>query len=128
MSQSATKNPDRTDLIAQLRNTLGDRVSTSASVLEQHGHGESWHPSQMPDAVCFAQTNAEVAEIVRCCAASSTPVIAFGTGTSLEGQVQAIKGGICIDLTQMNQVLEVNSEDMDCRVQAGVKLRAARCF
>ena len=123
MSRSATQTPDRSDLIEQLRVFLGDRVSTSASVLEQHGRGESWHPTQNPDAVCFAQSNEEVAEIVRCCAATSTPVIAFGTGTSLEGQVQAVKGGICIDLSQMNQVLEVNAEDMDCRVQAGVTRR-----
>ena len=106
--------------IEQLRALLGDRVSTNHSILEQHGRGESWHPLQAPDAVCFAQSTEEVASIVRLCAASRTPVIAFGTGTSLEGQVQAVKGGVCIDLSQMNQVIEVNSEDLDCRVQAGV--------
>jgi D-lactate dehydrogenase (cytochrome) len=109
--------------LEQLRALLGDRCSTSASVLEQHGHGESWHPSQPPQAVCFAQNNEEVAAIVRLCAASNTPVIPFGTGTSLEGQVQAVQGGVCIDLCQMNQVLEVNAEDLDCRVQAGVTRR-----
>jgi len=107
----------------QLRALLGERCSTNSSVLEQHGHGESWHPSQPPQAVCFAQSSEEVAAIVRLCAASNTPVIPFGTGTSLEGQVQAVQGGVCIDLCQMNQVLEVNAADLDCRVQAGVTRR-----
>jgi len=120
MNRPATEFSVREALIEQLRELLGERTSTSASVLEQHGHGESWHPVQAPDAVCFAHSNDEVAAIVKLCAASATPVIAFGTGTSLEGQVQAVNGGICIDLSQMNQILEVNSEDMDCRVQAGV--------
>jgi D-lactate dehydrogenase (cytochrome) len=109
--------------IAQLRELLGDRISTVDSVLQQHGRGESWHPTQAPDAVCFAQSNEEVAQIVRLCAESQTPIIAYGTGTSLEGQVQAVNGGICIDLSQMDAVLEVNTEDMDCRVQAGVTRR-----
>jgi D-lactate dehydrogenase (cytochrome) len=120
MNQPVTEISVRAALIEQLRELLGERVSTSASVLEQHGHGESWHPVQAPDAVCFVQNNDEVAAVVKLCATSATPVIAFGTGTSLEGQVQAVNGGICIDLSQMNQILEVNSEDMDCRVQAGV--------
>ncbi len=123
MSQAATVVSDRETLIKRLRELYGERVSTSQSVLEQHGRGESWHPSQAPDAVCYAQTNEEVAAIVRLCAEYATPVIAYGTGTSLEGQVQAVDGGICIDLSQMNQVLEVNAEDLDCRVQAGVTRR-----
>ncbi len=110
-------------LIEQLHSILGERVSTNSSVLEQHGHGESWHPVQAPDAVCFPQSNEEVAAIVKLCAKTATPVIAFGTGTSLEGQVQAVNGGICVDLSQMNQILEVGNEDMDCRVQAGVTRR-----
>ena len=120
MNRPAAEISGRDVLIEQLRNLLGERVSTNASVREQHGHGESWHPVQAPDAVCFAHSSDEVAAIVKLCAASATPVIAFGTGTSLEGQVQAVNGGICIDLSQMNQILEVNSEDLDCRVQAGV--------
>ena len=123
MNQPASEISAREPLIEQLRGLLGERLSTSPSVLEQHGRGESWHPVQAPDAVCFPHDNEEVAEIVKRCAASRTPVIAFGTGTSLEGQVQAVNGGICIDLGEMNQILEVNSEDMDCRVQAGVTRR-----
>ena len=123
MNRAASEISAREALIEQLRGRLGERVSTSPSVLEQHGRGESWHPAQPPDAVCFPRSNEEVAEIVGLCAASATPVIAFGTGTSLEGQVQAVNGGICIDLGEMKQILEVNLEDMDCRVQAGVTRR-----
>jgi D-lactate dehydrogenase (cytochrome) len=123
MNQAAANLPNREVLIERLRSIFGDRLTTSKSVLEQHGHGESWHPVQAPDAVCFPQSNEEVATIVKLCAESRTPVIAFGTGTSLEGQVQAVNGGISIDLMQMNQILEVNNEDMDCRVQAGVTRR-----
>ena len=109
--------------IDALKRLLGDRVSTAQSVREQHGRGESWHPLQMPDAVCFAQTTEEVAQIVKICAETGTPIIAFGTGTSLEGQVQAKYGGVCIDLSQMDAVLELNADDLDCRVQAGVTRR-----
>jgi len=123
MSNPTSRHSEPELLIEQLRAMLEDRVSTSPSVLEQHGRGESWHPSQAPHAVCFARSTEEVADIVRLCAANKTPVIAYGTGTSLEGQVQAVNGGVCIDLSQMNQVLEVNSEDLDCRVQAGVTRR-----
>ena len=123
MNQAAANLSNRGVLIERLRSIFGDRLTTSKSVLEQHGHGESWHPVQAPDAVCFPHSNEEVATIVKLCAESTTPVIAFGTGTSLEGQVQAVNGGISIDLTQMNQILEVNNEDMDCRVQAGVTRR-----
>ena len=118
-----TLHTDIENTIDKLRAQLGDRISTVETVLQQHGRGESWHPTQPPNAVCFAQTNEEVAQIVRLCAETGTPVIAYGTGTSLEGQVQAINGGICIDLSQMDAVLEVNAEDLDCRVQAGVTRR-----
>ena len=110
-------------LVDKLKNLLGERCSTSNSLREQHGRGESWHPAKLPDAVCFAQTTEEVSSIVKLCAKSKTPVIAYGTGTSLEGQVQAVNGGICIDLSQMNNVIEVNNDDLDCRVQAGVTRR-----
>ena len=103
MTQTACGISDRDRLIEELRSLLGDRVSTNSSVLEQHGHGESWHPVQAPDAVCFARSTEEVAAIVKLCAASATPVIAFGTGTSLEGQVQAVNGGLT--RRELNQYL-----------------------
>src|ERR1043165_7395520 len=112
--------PPNPQLLASLRQRLGDRLSTSASVLEQHGKDESYQAAHAPDAVAFAHSTEEVAEIVRLCAQSKTPVIAFGTGTSLEGHVAALKGGVCIDLSQMNRVLRVNPEDLDATVEAGV--------
>ena len=114
---------NRDIVIEQLRSLLGDRVSTVSSVLEQHGRGESWHPTQPPDVVCFVRSNEEVSQVVRLCADASMPIIAYGTGTSLEGQLQAINGGVSIDLSQMDQVLEVSTDDLDCRVQAGVTRR-----
>src|ERR1700730_13560309 len=107
-------------LLASSRQRLGDRLSTSAAVCEQHGKDESYHAAHAPDAVAFAQSTEEVAAIVALCAAHRTPVIAFGTGTSLEGHVAALKGGVCVDLSQMNRVVRVNAEDLDATVEAGV--------
>ena len=103
-----------------LRAILGDRLSTSMAVREHHGNGEDYFPIAPPDAVCFAETTEEVSAIVARCAQDRVPIIPYGTGTSLEGHVQALRGGVCIDLSRMDQVLEVNTEDLDCRVQAGV--------
>ncbi|MHA1567184.1 MAG: FAD-linked oxidase C-terminal domain-containing protein, partial [Alphaproteobacteria bacterium] len=100
---------------------LGDRVTTALSVREHHGSGEDYFKPVPPDAVCFAHSTEEVAAIVKICAGHEVPVIAFGTGTSLEGHVTAPYGGVCIDLSQMATVLEINQEDLDCRVQAGVR-------
>src|SRR2546429_1411760 len=107
-------------LLAALRQRLGDRLSTSAAVCEQHGKDESYHAPHAPDAVAFAESTEEVAAIVSLCAEHQVPVIAFGTGTLLEGHVAALKGGVCIDLSQMNQVVRVNAEDLDATVEAGV--------
>ena len=112
------------EVIAQLREMLGERVSTGQAIREQHGHGESWHQVAPPDAVCFAHSTEEVAAIVRLCHETGTPVIPFGTGTSIEGSVQALRGGITIDLTQMDAVLRVSAEDLDCTVQPGVTRKA----
>lgn len=103
-----------------LRQRFGERLSTSAAVREQHGHTTTWLETQAPDAVVFASSTDEVSEIVKVCAAHKVPVIAFGTGTSLEGHVNAPYGGICIDLTPMNRVTAVHAEDLDCVVEAGV--------
>jgi D-lactate dehydrogenase (cytochrome) len=107
-------------LIAELRGLLGERLSTVAAIRERHGHDESYHAGAAPDAVAFAHSTEEVAAIVKACAAACVPVIPFGVGTSLEGHVAALEGGICIDLSQMNRVLAVNAEDLDVRVEAGV--------
>ncbi|MFD1696510.1 FAD-binding oxidoreductase [Roseibium aestuarii] len=107
-------------VVEGLRATYGDRLSTSQAVREQHGHTTTWLKTQAPDAVVFAQSTEEVSDIVKRCAARKVPVIAFGAGSSLEGHVNAPGGGVCIDLSQMNAILEVNAEDLDCKVQAGV--------
>ena len=106
--------------LQELQKLLGERLSLSESVREQHGRDESFHASAPPEAVAFAESNEEVAEIVRICVKHKKPIIPFGTGTSLEGHVAALHGGICLDVSGMNQVLEVNDNDLDCRVQAGV--------
>ncbi|HUC63899.1 MAG TPA: FAD-linked oxidase C-terminal domain-containing protein [Stellaceae bacterium] len=107
-------------LIELLKQRFGERLSTAAAVREQHGKDESYHTPAPPDAVVFARSTEEVAEVVRLCAVHKVPVIPFGTGTSLEGHVAALQGGICIDVSQMNRVLRVSPEDLDCTVEAGV--------
>src|SRR6266851_60038 len=114
------RSPLNPALLAALRQRLGDRLSTSAAVCEQHGKDESYHTPHAPDAVAFAHSTEEVSAIVSLCAEHRTPVIAFGTGTSLEGHVAALRGGVCIDLSQMNRVLRVGAEDLDATVEAGV--------
>jgi D-lactate dehydrogenase (cytochrome) len=109
-----------TQLIDELRPIFADRISTSNAVREHHGHDESWHPSALPDAVCFARSTEEVAAAARACSKLGVPIVPYGTGTAIEGHVNAIHGGLCIDLSQMNEILEVNAADLDCRVQAGV--------
>lgn len=106
--------------IQLLAQRFGERFSSAAAVREQHAHTTTWLPNQAPDAVIFAHSTEEVAEAVRICAEHKVPVIAFGTGSSLEGHVNAPAGGICIDMSQMDKVLQVNAEDLDCTVQAGV--------
>ena len=106
--------------LQELQKLLGERLSMSNSVREQHGRDESFHASAPPEAVAFVENNEEVAEIVRICVQYQKPIIPFGTGTSLEGHVAALHGGVCLDVSGMNQVLEVNENDLDCRVQAGV--------
>lgn len=110
--------------IRQLKELLGDRLSTVMAVREHHGNDLSYHEAHAPDAVAFAHSTEDVAEIVRICAAQRVPVIAFGTGTSLEGHISAPEGGVCIDLSQMNRVLRVSAEDLDVTVEAGVTRKA----
>jgi D-lactate dehydrogenase (cytochrome) len=107
-------------IVEALRLDFGDRSVTSQAIREQHGHGEGLADAALPDVVVYPHTNEEVAGIVRLCHAARVPVIAFGVGTSLEGHVAALYGGVCIDLSQMNRVLQINQDDLDCRVQAGV--------
>ena len=112
-----------TALVQALRAILGDRVSTAASVKEHHSHGESWHAAAEPDAVVFPETTDEVSRVVTACAAHGAPVIAFGIGSSLEAHVNAIHGGVSIDLTRMTKVLRLSADDMDVTVEAGLTHR-----
>ncbi|AVO39013.1 FAD-binding oxidoreductase [Pukyongiella litopenaei] len=106
-----------TGILAQ---RFADRCQTGAAIREQHGHTTTWIANQPPDAVVFPENTDEVAGIVATCAEHGVPVIAFGTGTSLEGHVNAPAGGICIDMSRMNKVLAVHAGDLDCVVQPGV--------
>jgi D-lactate dehydrogenase (cytochrome) len=119
-SAQPTARNDLSPLIEELRTMLGDRLSTSPSVREQHGRDESYHSVHAPDAVAFPLSTEEVSAIVRACARHRAPVIPFGTGTSLEGHVAALNGGISIDLGRMNRILRVTAEDLDATVEAGV--------
>jgi D-lactate dehydrogenase (cytochrome) len=106
--------------IASLHQLLGDRLSTAASVREQHGKDASYHPCVPPDAVAFAQSTAEVSDIVKICAQHKVPLIPFGSGTGVEGSVVALRGGVCLDISRMNRILQVGTGDLDATVQAGV--------
>jgi len=108
------------EMKAEFKALLGDRFSTSAAVREHHGKDESYHPNFPPDGVAFATSTEEVSAIVTICAKHKLPIIPFGTGTSLEGGVAALAGGICIDVSGMKEVLRVSPEDLDVTVQAGV--------
>ena len=99
---------------------FGNRLVTSQAVREQHGNTLTWIGNQPPDAVVFPQSTEDVQQIVRLCAAERVPVIGFGAGTSLEGQVNAPHGGISLDFRDMNRVLAVHAEDLDCVVEPGI--------
>ncbi len=115
--------PADSGIVGELRELLADRVSTAAATLDQHGRDESYHAGHRPDVVVFCETTEEVARTVALCARRDVPVIAFGTGTSLEGHVAALEGGVCIDVSRMDRVLAVRPEDLDCTVEAGVTRR-----
>lgn len=108
------------NVVDKLTELLGDRVSTNMSVRDSHGKDESWHHPHRPDIVAFPKTTEEVSSVVKVCASFEIPVIAYGTGTSLEGNVIPHDGGVVVDLMHMDQVLRVNAEDLDCTVQARV--------
>ena len=100
---------------------VGDaHVVDQPDILQRHGKDESFHQAMPPDLVVYPETNAQVSEIVRRCSERRCPVIPFGTGTSLEGQIAALQGGVCIDLSRMDQILALHASDLDCRVQAGI--------
>lgn len=108
------------DFLDKLRDLVGERLSLGLSVRQQHGQDLSYHPGMPPDAVVFVASTQEVSHIVTLCAAYRVPVIPYGAGTSLEGHLSALHGGISLDLSQMDAIVELNTGDMDVTVQAGV--------
>src|SRR5258707_15586938 len=107
-------------VIAALAAKFGNRLVTSQAVREQHANTTTWIANEPPDAVVFPQASDEVQDVVRICAERRVPVIPFGTGTSLEGHLNAPYGAVSIDFRDMNRVLAVNSQDLDCVVEPGV--------
>jgi D-lactate dehydrogenase (cytochrome) len=111
-------------VITGLTAAFGNGVVTAQAVREQHGNTLTWVPNQPPDAVVYPQTTEDVQRIVRICAARGVPVVAFGTGTSLEGHINAPFGGVSVDFRDMNKVLAVHPEDLDCVIEPGVTRKA----
>ncbi|MBV8841009.1 MAG: FAD-binding protein [Alphaproteobacteria bacterium] len=113
-----------TPLLSALRARFGERVTDSPGVREAHGRGESYHEAHLPDAVAYPESSAEVAALVKLCAAARVPLTAYGAGTSLEGNATPLHGGVSVDFARMNAVVAVNAADMDCRVQPGITRKA----
>jgi len=107
--------------LSRLAERFGDRCQTGEGVRNQHGHSETHFEPMPPEAVVFARSTEDVVDLVNLCRAAQVPIIAFGAGTSLEGQTLAIRGGVCVDLSEMTEIVTVNTEDFDCTVQAGVR-------
>ncbi|ATE64538.1 FAD-binding oxidoreductase [Rhizorhabdus dicambivorans] len=105
----------------EVRAVVGERLHTGEAIRLQHGSSETHYDPVLPDAVVFAHSTEEVAALVKLCVAHEVPVVPFGAGTSLEGNVTPVRGGLTIDLGEMNAIVEVNQEDFDCTVQAGVR-------
>jgi D-lactate dehydrogenase (cytochrome) len=104
----------------ELSRLLGARANDTAAVRDHHSRGESYHVPAAPDIVCFPHTTEEVAAIVRIAARFGLPIVPFGAGTSLEGHVHAIHGGVSIDMREMNKIVRVSVADLDATVEAGV--------
>ncbi len=115
-------------VLGVLKQRFGERFQTGQSIREQHAHTTTYIPNQAPDGVAYPDTAEEVQEIVRACAEHRVPVIPYGTGTSLEGHVNAPGGGISVDTSRMNRVVEVHAEDLDCVVEPGVTREALNTY
>ena len=107
-------------VIAAATAFLGDRITVNAALRDHHSHGQDTQPPMQPDAVAFIETSEEAAKLLGLCHAHNVPVVPFGAGTSLEGHVTPVRGGISLDMSRMTRIIEVSGPDMDCRVEAGV--------
>ncbi|MCF1468576.1 FAD-binding protein [Agrobacterium vitis] len=115
-------------VLGLLKQSFGERFQTGQSFREQHAHTTTYLPAQLPDGVVFVESAEDVKTVVRTCTQHKVPMVPFGVGSSLEGQVNAAHGGISIDFTRMDKVLEVNAEDLDCTVQPGVTREALNTY
>jgi D-lactate dehydrogenase (cytochrome) len=106
--------------IGELKSLLGQRANTTEVIREHHSHGESYHPAALPDVVCYPHSTEEVSAIMKISAKCGVPVIPFGGGTSMEAQVNALYGGITLDMREMNKILNISVEDLQATVEAGV--------
>jgi D-lactate dehydrogenase (cytochrome) len=111
-------------VIEAARAFLGERITTNAGLRDHHAHGQDTQPPVLPDAVAFIETTAEASQLLALCHAHNVPAVPYGVGSSLEGHVTPVRGGITLDFSRMTAVLEVNAEDMDCRVQPGLTHRS----
>ncbi|MFZ0654401.1 MAG: FAD-binding protein, partial [Pseudolabrys sp.] len=123
--EQKTRNPAAIrKAVTELTAAFGNRVVTSQAVREQHGNTVTWIANQPPDAVVYPQSTEDVQQIVRICAANGVAIIPFGVGTSLEGHVNAPVGGVSVDFRDMNRILAVHAEDLDCVIEPGITRKA----
>ena len=123
MTEGRNKTRAIDTVLNELSQRFGERLKTGMAIREQHGRDESFHKGHPPDCVVAVHSTDEVQQIVRLCALHKIPLIPWGQGTSLEGQIAALRGGVCVDLSEMNAVLCVNADDLDVVVQPGVTRR-----
>jgi len=109
------------DLIEGLLASFGDRFVTSEAIRLEHGKSETHFEPMPPDAVVYAESTNEVVAAVKLCAEHGVPIVAYGAGTSVEGNALAPKGGVSLDLSRMTRIVAVNQDDFDCTVEAGVR-------
>src|SRR5512135_1555306 len=123
-AQSIAVGEGKQALFTDLAARFGNRFSLSQALREQHANTLTWLKLEPPDAVLFAESTTEVADVVRLCAEARVPIIPFGTGTSLEGHINAPFGGLSLDLSRMNRILAVHEGDLDCVVEPGMTRKA----
>lgn len=116
----ATSNVDAA-FLARLAERFGADCQTGQAIRDQHGKSEAHFAPMPPDAVVFARSTQDVADLVNLCRAGQVPIVPYGAGTSIEGHTLAVRGGVCIDLSNMTRIVSVNAEDFDCTVEAGVR-------
>ena len=121
LSPAAKRVPLDPALLAQLGKRFGDALHLTDAMRAQHGHSEAHFAPALPDAVVFARSTQDVVDLVRLCTAAEVPIVPYGAGTSIEGNALPIRGGVSVNLSEMNAILAINAEDFDCTVQAGCR-------